>query len=66
MPRCGPGLDYMLQTFPLTETIREVLSGSGECAKVETLLGLSIPEWTLMLFLALGVMGLLGNWRLRR
>lgn len=66
VPRCGPGLDYMLQTFHLTETIREVLSGSGECAKVETLLGLSIPEWTLMLFLGLGVMGLLGNWRLRR
>lgn len=66
VPQCGPGLDYMLQNFPLSETIRMALTGSGECAKVETLLGLSIPEWTLMLFLGLGVMGLLGNWRLRR
>lgn len=65
-PRCGPGLDYMLQTLPLSETIRTVLTGSGECAKVDwTLLGLSMPAWTLLLFLALGVVGVLNNWRLR-
>ncbi len=66
-PRCGPGLDYMLQTFPLSETIREVLTGSGECAKVDwTLLGLSMPTWTLLLFLGLGVAGVIGNGWLRR
>ncbi len=53
-PRCGPGLDYMLQTMPLNETLREVLTGSGECAEVDwTLLGFSIPEWTLLLFIVL-------------
>lgn len=66
-PRCGPGLDYMLETLSLNETLREVLTGSGECAEVDwTLLGLSIPEWTLGLFILLGVFGLWGNWRLRR
>lgn len=66
-PRCGPGLDYMLQTFPLGETLREVLTGSGECATVNwSLLGLGIPTWNLLLFLGLGTIGLLGNWRLRR
>lgn len=65
-PRCGPGLDYLLQTLPLNELVREVLTGSGECAKVDwTLLGWSIPEWTLLLFLGLGVLGVLGNWRWR-
>ncbi|MDG4594614.1 MAG: disulfide bond formation protein B [Candidatus Contendobacter sp.] len=65
-PRCGPGLDYLLETLPLSETVREVLSGSGECAKVDwTLLGLSIPEWTLPLFLGLGVLGVFANWRRR-
>lgn len=67
-PRCGPGLDYLLETLPLNETIREVLTGSGECAKVDwTLLGLSLPEGTLLLFLGLGVLGVLGNgwWRSR-
>ncbi|MFO1424378.1 MAG: disulfide bond formation protein B [Candidatus Competibacteraceae bacterium] len=63
-PRCGPGLDYLLETLPLSETVREVLTGSGECAKVDwTLLGLSIPEWTLPLFLGLGVLGVFANWR---
>lgn len=66
-PRCGPNLEYMLQTFPLGETLREVLTGSGECAKVDwTLLGLSIPMWNVLLFLVLGAVGLLANWRLRR
>ncbi len=66
-PRCGPNLDYMLQTFPLGETLREVLTGSGECAKVDwSLLGLSMPTWNLLLFLSLGAVGLLANWRLRR
>lgn len=66
-PRCGPGLDYMLQTMPLNETLREILIGSGECAEVDwTLLGFSIPEWTLLLFIGLGVVGVVSNWRLRR
>lgn len=65
-PRCGPSLEYMLQAFPLNETIREVLTGSGECAKVDwTLLGFSMPEWTLLLFIALGIIGVISNWRLR-
>ncbi len=65
-PQCGPGLDYLLETLPLSETVREVLTGSGECAKVDwTLLGLSMPEWTLLLFLGLGVLGVMGNWRWR-
>ena len=51
VPECGPGLEYMLDAFPLMEVIQEVLGGSGECAEVSWLfLGLSIPEWTLLLF----------------
>jgi len=65
-PRCGPGLDYLLETLPLNELVREVLTGSGECARVDwTLLGLSMPEWTLLLFLGLGVLGVFVNWRAR-
>lgn len=66
-PRCGPGLDYMLQNFPLGEALREVLTGSGECAKVDwSLLGLSMPMWNLLLFFSLGMIGLGANWWLRR
>ncbi len=66
-PRCGPGLDYMLQTLPLGDTLREVLTGAGECARVDwTFLGLSLPEWSLPLFIGLGVVGVIGNGWLRR
>ena len=58
-PECGPGLEYMLGAFPLTEVIGMVLSGSGECAEVQwTFLSLSIPEWTLLVFVAFTIFGL--------
>lgn len=51
VPECGPGLEYMLESFPLNETLRLVLRGSGECAKVEwTFLSFSIAEWMLVVF----------------
>jgi disulfide bond formation protein DsbB len=56
VPECGPGLSYMLDTFPVLAVVRKVLSGSGECAVVGwTFLGLSIPEWTLLCFLAMAL-----------
>lgn len=61
VPACGPGLDYMLETFPLMEAIRTVLEGSGECAEVEKVWGLSIPVWTLMGYLGIGGLGVLTN-----
>ncbi len=40
---CGMGLDYMLETMPLTDVISRVLKGSGECAEQGWLfLGLAI------------------------
>lgn len=51
VPDCGPGLDYMLEVFPLSRTLEMVFRGSGECAEVQwTFLGLSIPEWMLFVF----------------
>ena len=49
---CGPNLDYMLKTLPLTETIRLLFAGTGDCAEIQwTFLNLSIPVWTLLAFL---------------
>lgn len=60
VPECGPGLEYVFQNFPLTHTIKLMLTGTGECAKIDwTLLGLSIPEWTLIAFLSLAGFALL-------
>jgi disulfide bond formation protein DsbB len=58
VPACGATLDYMMQIFPLSDVIRKVLTGSGECAKVTwTFLGLTMPAWVL---LAAGGLGLFG------
>lgn len=59
VPACGPGLEYMLERYPLGRTLELVLKGSGECAEVQwTFLGLSIPAWTLVAFCALLAWGL--------
>lgn len=63
VPECGPGLEYMLEAFPLGDTLRMVFTGSGECADVTwTLLGLSMPAWVLIWFLVLGIAGVVRNW----
>jgi disulfide bond formation protein DsbB len=60
VPECGASLSYMLDTLPLNETLQRVLRGSGECAEIQwTLLGLSIPEQTLILFAGLMVLVLI-------
>lgn len=51
VPACGPGLNYWVDTLPIMQVFQEVLKGSGECALIDwTLLGLSIPMQTLILF----------------
>ncbi len=60
VPECGPGLDYMLEVFPLGETLKMVFTGSGECAEVDwTFLFLSIAEWSLAWFILLALAGIM-------
>ncbi len=61
---CGASLDYLMDILPVTEVITRVLTGSGECGKVDwTLLGLSMPWWVLFALVALGVWATLVNLR---
>jgi protein dithiol:quinone oxidoreductase len=67
VPVCGASLEYMWDVFPALDVLRKVLTGSGECAKVDwTFLGLAMPAWVLICVLALGATGLVVNWRPRR
>jgi len=60
VPACGPGLDYMLDTMPLANVLKQLMHGSGECAeKGWTFLTLGIPEWSLLCYMALGVWGVM-------
>jgi disulfide bond formation protein DsbB len=62
VPACGASLNYLLDVFPLTEVIRKVLTGSGECARVTwRFLGLSMPGWVLIAALGLGALGAVAN-----
>lgn len=51
---CGPGLQTMLEIFPLTDVLPKVFRGSGDCAEAGwTLIGLTIAEWSLVWFVIL-------------
>ena len=64
VPSCGPGLEYMLENFPLADALQMVFKGSGECAEVVwQFLGLSMPAWVLIAVITLGVFGFWANWR---
>lgn len=56
VPSCGPPLDYMLESLPLWNVLRQVLSGSGECAEIQGIfLGITLPGWTMIGFIVLGI-----------
>ena len=56
----------MLKMFSLAQVLTKVLSGSGECAKIDwRFLGLAMPAWVLLAALGLGGWGLWANLRRR-
>ena len=58
VPACGPGFDYIIDSFPVLEALRLIFSGSGECAGIDwQFLGLSMPAWVLVWIVLLGTLG---------
>ena len=58
VPGCGPGLDFMMANFPLSEVLEMVFSGSGECAEISwSFAFLSMPAWVLIWLIVLGSFG---------
>jgi len=56
-PSCAASFDRLLQTYPWFDAIRQVLTTAGECAEIPIqILGLSLPQWTLLSFLALSLL----------
>lgn len=64
---CGAPLGYLLETRAsnggLIAVLLKVLSGSGECAAVQPILGLSMPWWSLIWFVLLGAWALVAGRR---
>ena len=48
---CGTDLEFLVNTFPISQALPKIFAGTGSCSKVDwTLLGLSIPEWAIVWF----------------
>lgn len=59
VPSCGPDLDFMLDSFPLTQALPMIFRGTGDCAEIKwVFLGLSIPDWALLCFLAIAAVAI--------
>jgi disulfide bond formation protein DsbB len=59
VPACGPTLEYLMEMLPFTDVIRTVLRGDGNCAVIDwSFLGLSLPGWSLVGFVALALYAL--------
>lgn len=66
-PACGPPLSFLQETLGPFEVVRKVLTGTGNCGDVDwTFLGLSMPAWSLICFIALAVWGLQAAFRRRK
>lgn len=57
LPGCLPSIGYMFEVLPVMDALSLMMQGSSECSDVLwQFLGLSIPGWTLVLFVALLLM----------
>ena len=64
VPACGPGFDYIIDAFPLSDALRMIFSGSGECASIDwDFLGLSMPAVVVICVLIVVVFGIWANLR---
>ena len=59
---CGADLNYLMEIMPLSDVINKVLTGSGECGKIDwQFLGLSMPWWVAISLVTLGAWATLVN-----
>ena len=65
VPACGPDLAYMFEVFPFADVLKAMTFGTGNCAEVQKVLGVTIPLWSLLGFAALAATSALW-WRRTR
>jgi disulfide bond formation protein DsbB len=53
---CGTDLEFLLNTFPLSQALPKIFAGTGSCSKIDwRMLGLTIPEWALVWFVLIAI-----------
>ncbi|MCD8515222.1 MAG: disulfide bond formation protein B, partial [Burkholderiaceae bacterium] len=63
---CGRDLFGMIESFPLRRVIPMVFRGTGDCSKIDwTFLGLTIANWSFLVFSGMALLAMLLFWALR-
>lgn len=66
MAGCGAGLNFMLETQSTVSVVRKVLTAYGDCSAIDwTFLGLTMPAWAGIWFVALAIWALYAGFRRR-
>ena len=56
---CGRDFYGMIETFPLKRAIPMIFKGGGDCTKIDwTFLGLSIANWSFLVFVGIAIIAL--------
>ncbi len=57
LPSCAPPMDFMWDNMPFGSMMKTIMMTSGECANIDwQFLGLSMPAWTLVWFVLIGLL----------
>tara|TARA_R110000868_G_scaffold158036_3_gene385791 strand:+ start:38943 stop:39452 length:510 start_codon:yes stop_codon:yes gene_type:complete len=55
-PACGPGLNFMIHNLPLGEAVKEIFTGTADCALVPwSFLGLSFAGWAMVFYVLIAM-----------
>ncbi|MFC6298840.1 disulfide bond formation protein B [Pseudomonas sp. CCM 7893] len=58
LPSCWPSLQHMVENLSFWEALTRVFQGSVDCVEINwTLFDLSLPEWSLLFFVAMLILG---------
>jgi disulfide bond formation protein DsbB len=61
---CGPGLEYWIETLPISQVLSHIFLGVGDCGKIDWyFLGLSMPVWVSVIFLVIFIWLVALFWR---
>ncbi|WP_248748520.1 disulfide bond formation protein B [Pseudomonas sp. MWU15-20650] len=57
---CWPSLQHMIENLSFWQAVRAVFNGTVDCVEINwTLFDLSLPEWSLLFFVAMLILGIM-------
>lgn len=64
---CGPGFEYIVNSFPLTEMLPLLFKGTGDCSQVDWIWhGITLPKLSLVTFAGFTALFALRLWPAKR